>query len=183
MTANRLNALRLLVEDRHVSLYTLNAPQEAMNGVTPLGFAAWMNSPKAVEVLLEVSGGAVSVDGQDAYGVTPLMCKCGFSLLFCRAKSAQIRRTSEDATRDGNLEVVDCLVSMNCLFCLAEQSTNSYSCSWGCPGNSFGTGRTPTTEIEITEPPYSMPSAILRSSGLARKRSATTGRAKFGHVL
>jgi hypothetical protein len=82
MTANRLNALRLLVEDRHVSLYTLNAPQEAMNGVTPLGFAAWMNSPKAVEILLQVSGGAVSVDGQDAYGVTPLMCKCGV-LLFC----------------------------------------------------------------------------------------------------
>jgi hypothetical protein len=77
MTAYRLNALRLLVEDRHVSLYTLNAPQEAMNGVTPLGFAAWMNSPKAVEILLEVSGGAVSVDGRDAYGVTPLMCKCG----------------------------------------------------------------------------------------------------------
>ena len=75
MTASRLNTLRLLVEHRHVSLYTLNAPQEAMNGVTPLGFAAWVNSPKAVEILLEASGGAVSVDGQDAYGVTPLMCK------------------------------------------------------------------------------------------------------------
>lgn len=75
MTTSRLNTLRLLVEDRHVSLYTLNAPQEAMNGVTPLGFAAWMNSPKAVEILLEASGGAVSVDGKDAYGVTPLMCK------------------------------------------------------------------------------------------------------------
>lgn len=77
MTASRLNTLRLLVEDRHVSLYTLNAPQEAMNGVTPLGFAAWVNSPKAVEILLEASGGAVSVDGKDAYGVTPLMCKWG----------------------------------------------------------------------------------------------------------
>jgi hypothetical protein len=76
MTPSRLNTLRLLVEDRHVSLYTLNAPQESMNGVTPLGFAAWMNSPKAVEILLEASGGAVSVDGKDAYGVTPLMCKC-----------------------------------------------------------------------------------------------------------
>ena len=75
MTPSRLNTLRLLVEDRHVSLYTLNAPQESMNGVTPLGFAAWINSPKAVEILLEASGGAVSVDGRDAYGVTPLMCK------------------------------------------------------------------------------------------------------------
>ena len=70
----------MLVEDRHVSLYTLNAPQEAMNGVTPLGFAAWANSPKAVEILLEASGGAVSVDGKDAYGVTPLMCKSGSHL-------------------------------------------------------------------------------------------------------
>lgn len=75
MTTNRLNVLRMLVEDRHVSLHALNAPQEAMNGVTPLGFAAWMNSPKAVEILLEASGRAVSVDGKDAYGVTPLMCK------------------------------------------------------------------------------------------------------------
>jgi hypothetical protein len=75
MTASRLEILRLLVEDRHVSLYTLNAPQEAMNGVTPLGFAAWMNSPKAVKTLLEAGGVTVSVDGEDAYGVTPLMCK------------------------------------------------------------------------------------------------------------
>ncbi len=75
MAPSRLNTLRLLVEDRHVSLYTLNAPQESMNGVTPLGFSAWMNSPKAVGTLLEASGGAVSVDGKDAYGVTPLMCK------------------------------------------------------------------------------------------------------------
>ncbi len=77
MTASRLDILRLLVEVRHVSLYTLNAPQEAMNGVTPLGFAAWMNSPKAVKTLLEAGGGTVSVDGEDAYGVTPLMCKWG----------------------------------------------------------------------------------------------------------
>ena len=75
MTASRLDILRLLVEDRHVSLYTLNAPQEAMNGVTPLGFAAWMNSLNAVKTLLEAGGGTVSVDGEDAYGVTPLMCK------------------------------------------------------------------------------------------------------------
>ena len=43
MTATRsqLTTLRLLVEHCHVSLYTLNAPQEAMR-VTPLGFAAWV---------------------------------------------------------------------------------------------------------------------------------------------
>jgi hypothetical protein len=75
MTPSRLNTLRLLVEHRHVSLYTLNAPQVSMNGVTPLGFAAWRNSPKAVEILLEASGGVVSVDGKDSYGATPLMCK------------------------------------------------------------------------------------------------------------
>ncbi|KAH9063934.1 hypothetical protein EDB87DRAFT_1701126, partial [Lactarius vividus] len=88
MTASRLDILRLLVEDRHVSLYTLNAPQEAMNGVTPLGFAAWMNSPNAVKTLLEAGGGTVSADGEDAYGVTPLMY----------------------AARDGNLEVAKCLL-------------------------------------------------------------------------
>ncbi|KAI9439884.1 hypothetical protein H4582DRAFT_1943729 [Lactarius indigo] len=88
MTGSRLDILRLLVEDRHVSLYTLNAPQEAMNGVTPLGFAAWMNSSNAVKTLLEASGGTVSVDGEDAYGVTPLMY----------------------AARDGNLEVAKCLL-------------------------------------------------------------------------
>lgn len=46
-----------------------------MNGVTPLGFAAWMNSLKAVKTLLEAGGGTVSVDGEDTYDVTPLMCK------------------------------------------------------------------------------------------------------------
>ncbi|KAI0303613.1 hypothetical protein B0F90DRAFT_1303492 [Multifurca ochricompacta] len=60
-----------------------------MNGVTPLGFVAWLNSPEAVGILLEVGGDTVSVDGKDAYGVTPLMY----------------------ATRDGNLEVVNCLLS------------------------------------------------------------------------
>ncbi|KAH9003066.1 hypothetical protein EDB86DRAFT_2894862 [Lactarius hatsudake] len=88
MTASRLDILRLLVEDRHVSLYTLNAPQEAMNGVTPLGFAAWMNSLDAVKTLLEAGRGTVSADGEDAYGVTPLMY----------------------AARDGNLEVAKCLL-------------------------------------------------------------------------
>jgi hypothetical protein len=121
MTTNRLNVLRMLVEDRHVSLHTLNAPQEAMNGVTPLGFAAWMNSPRAVEVLLEASGRAVSVDGKDAYGVTPLMCKSWrFSLSHSLGSSLDPMNFRKDATRDGNLEVVNCLVShgpLLLLFC------------------------------------------------------------------
>lgn len=89
MTTNRLDILRLLVEDRHVSLFTLNAPQEAMNGVTPLGFAAWMNSPKAVDILLQVGAGMVSVDGKDGYGVTPLMCELLKFLSWSRQNSAQ----------------------------------------------------------------------------------------------
>jgi hypothetical protein len=88
ITASRLDILQLLVEDRHVSLYTLNAPQEAMNGVTPLGFAAWMNSPNAVKTLLEAGGGTVSVDGEDTYGVTPLMCKwCSPSIVVTLLRS------------------------------------------------------------------------------------------------
>jgi hypothetical protein len=173
MTPSRLNTLRLLVDDRHVSLYTLNAPQESMNGVTPLGFAAWMNSPKAVETLLEASGGAVSVDGKDAYGVTPLMCKWDSTSV-----QASELRSNKDATRDGNLEVVDCLVSTICIliplglrqFCIMLSQ------------NSFCTAHTLTTEIETIELPYNMLWTILRYSGLARKHSDAAGIAKFGHV-
>jgi len=75
MTESRLNVLRLLVEHQHVSLYSLNAPQHAMNGVTPLGMAAWLDAPAAVRILVEASAGAVSVDGMDSHGVTALMCK------------------------------------------------------------------------------------------------------------
>jgi hypothetical protein len=57
-----------------ISLFTLNAPQSAMNGVTPLGMAAWLNLPEAVRLLLEASADTVSVDGMDSMGATALMC-------------------------------------------------------------------------------------------------------------
>ncbi|KAI0067187.1 ankyrin [Artomyces pyxidatus] len=89
MTPGRLNVLQMLVQHQHVSLYTLNAPQDAMNGVTPLGMAAWLNAPKAVRIMLEDSAGAVSVNGIDAHRATALMY----------------------AARDGNLEVAHCLLT------------------------------------------------------------------------
>lgn len=46
-----------------------------MHGVTPLGLAAWLNIPEVVKMLLEECSGLVSVDGMDALGATPLMCK------------------------------------------------------------------------------------------------------------
>ncbi|KAI0040093.1 ankyrin [Auriscalpium vulgare] len=89
MTPGRLNVLRMLVEHKHISLYALNAPQDAMNGVTPLGVAAWMNAPEFVRILLEDSAGAVAVNGLDTHKATALMY----------------------AARDGGIEVADCLVS------------------------------------------------------------------------
>ncbi|TFY76676.1 hypothetical protein EWM64_g7338 [Hericium alpestre] len=89
MTTGRLNVLRLLVEHQHISLYSLNAPQDAMNGVTPLGMASWLNAPDVVHVLLDSSSGAVAVNGMDAHGVTALMY----------------------ASRDGNLDVIKSIVS------------------------------------------------------------------------
>lgn len=46
-----------------------------MNGVIPLGMAAWLNMPDAVQLLLEESADTVSVDGMDTHGATALMCK------------------------------------------------------------------------------------------------------------
>lgn len=80
LCTTRLNILRTLLAHRKISLYSLNAPQLAMRGVTPLGVAAWLNSPEAVQLLLEASSGAVSVDGMDAQGATALMCKRPFLL-------------------------------------------------------------------------------------------------------
>ncbi|PPQ95745.1 hypothetical protein CVT26_015871 [Gymnopilus dilepis] len=88
MTPKRLNALKLLVNHPDVSLFTLNAPQSSMNGVIPLGMAAWLNQPQAIRVLLEESADSVSVDGMDSHGATALMY----------------------AARDGNLEVVQALL-------------------------------------------------------------------------
>jgi hypothetical protein len=78
MTTGRLNALRILLRHPDISLYTLNAPQTFMRGVTPLGMAAWLNWEDAVRVLLEESAETVSVDGMDSCGATALMCEFFF---------------------------------------------------------------------------------------------------------
>ena len=75
LTPNRLNAIRALLTHPDISLLTLNAPQLSMNGVIPLGMAAWLNQPEVVRVLLEDSADAVSVDGMDSHGATALMCE------------------------------------------------------------------------------------------------------------
>ncbi|CAK5268653.1 unnamed protein product [Mycena citricolor] len=84
----RLGILRTLLLDAHISLVTLNAPQSAYRGVTPLGMAAWLNQADAVRILLEESSESVAVDATDVHGATPLMY----------------------AARDGRVEVVQMLL-------------------------------------------------------------------------
>ncbi|KAI0072753.1 ankyrin [Panus rudis PR-1116 ss-1] len=69
----RLRMLRTLLDHPDLSLQTLNAPQVAMRGVTPLGLASWLNIPEMVHLLLEYCPGLVSVDGMDSLGATALM--------------------------------------------------------------------------------------------------------------
>ncbi|ESK95850.1 hypothetical protein Moror_12348 [Moniliophthora roreri MCA 2997] len=88
MSPSRVKIIQLLLEYTSQSLYALNAPQSSFNGVTPLGMAAWLNSPEAVSLLLDASSGSVDVDGMDSHGATPLMY----------------------AARDGNLEIVRILI-------------------------------------------------------------------------
>ncbi|OCH95423.1 hypothetical protein OBBRIDRAFT_578211 [Obba rivulosa] len=66
----RLGILKMLLGHGDISLHSLNAP---VNGVTPLGLAAWLDAPDIVRLLLEESHGMVSVDGSDLHGATPLM--------------------------------------------------------------------------------------------------------------
>ncbi|KAF8434088.1 hypothetical protein L210DRAFT_3454250 [Boletus edulis BED1] len=73
MSQDRLNVIRIAVSHPDISLFTLNAPQDSINDVTPLGMAAWLDMPDVVQLLLEYSSGAVSVDGVDTDGATPLM--------------------------------------------------------------------------------------------------------------
>ncbi|KAI6167927.1 hypothetical protein EDD17DRAFT_1685118 [Pisolithus thermaeus] len=89
MSEDRLTVLRIALLHPDISLYTLNAPQESINDVTPLGMAAWLGVPHVVKLLLDYSAGAISVDGMDTDGATPLMY----------------------AARDGRLEVVQQLLS------------------------------------------------------------------------
>ncbi|KAG6888994.1 hypothetical protein C0992_006815 [Termitomyces sp. T32_za158] len=89
MTPRRLNTIRRLLSDPRISLFTLNAPHSSMNGVIPLGMAAWLNMEQVVRMLLEESSDSVSVDGTDIHGATALMY----------------------AARDGGLRVAQLLLS------------------------------------------------------------------------
>ncbi|KIK62432.1 hypothetical protein GYMLUDRAFT_72662 [Collybiopsis luxurians FD-317 M1] len=88
MNASRLEAIDAILRHPEVSLFTLNAPQQAFNDATPLGMAAWLSMPEAVRVLLKGSQGSVAVDGTDMHGSTPLMY----------------------AARDGHYEIVKSLI-------------------------------------------------------------------------
>lgn len=87
MLQKRLRVLKMLLEHDELSLHALNAPQRAIRGVTPLGFAAWLNIPAAVRLLLETYPGLVSVDGMDSLGATALMCTSNASLRSCPSRS------------------------------------------------------------------------------------------------
>ncbi|KAH8100007.1 ankyrin [Cristinia sonorae] len=88
MIQKRLRILKMILDHDETSLHALNAPQRAIRGVTPLGFAAWLNIPSAVRLMLETYPGLVSVDGMDSLGATALMY----------------------AARDGNVQVVQHLL-------------------------------------------------------------------------
>jgi len=74
MDTGRLSTIRALIEHPNITLYSLNASDEAFDGFTPLGMASWLNQPEAVSLLLRGSLQTVSVDGLDAQAATPLMC-------------------------------------------------------------------------------------------------------------
>lgn len=106
MSQDRLHVIRIAISHPDISLFTLNAPQDSINDVTPLGMAAWLDLPEVVQVLLEFSSGTISVDGMDTDGATPLMCKSAqSSFLFPYMFIATL-----DAARDCRTEVVQQLV-------------------------------------------------------------------------
>ncbi|TRM64262.1 ankyrin repeat-containing domain protein [Schizophyllum amplum] len=73
MTPDRLQIIESLVSHPDATMFTLNAAQAHLKGVTALGLAAWLNMLKVVEILLDASDGAVAVDGRDGHNATPLM--------------------------------------------------------------------------------------------------------------
>lgn len=105
MNQSRLSALKILLRQADISLLTLNAPHSTMNGVIPLGMAAWLNQPLAVRTLLDDSVQSVAVDGMDSHGATALMCTW---IALC--KSHVTNSNPSDAARDGNLDVAKILV-------------------------------------------------------------------------
>ncbi|PPR05968.1 hypothetical protein CVT24_004632 [Panaeolus cyanescens] len=149
MSQKRLNVLKMLLGHADISLFTLNAPQSSMNGVIPLGMAAWLNLPQAVRVLLEESAGAVSVDGMDGHGATALMY----------------------AARDGSLEVVKLLVgaSLKSPVSLTLSTKNHHS-------SPMALGQISETVITVLQ--FNLHSRILRSSGSVKAFYDVTGGAR-----
>lgn len=133
MLSERTQILRTLLEHPEISLHTLNAPQAALRGVTPLGLAAWLNVPEMVRLLLEVCPGIVSVDGMDSLGATPLMCTC-LNPFACASNVSAVGLTLTtchflfwtDAARDGRIEVVELLVN----FCIPRRLLNGLLITW-----------------------------------------------------
>ncbi|KAN0093267.1 hypothetical protein V8E55_004051 [Tylopilus felleus] len=100
MSPDRLHVIRIAVSHSDISLFTLNAPQDSINDVTPLGMAAWLDMPEVVRLLLECSSGGVSVDGMDTDGATPLM----YAARDCRMEVVQqlLSHGSRPDLRDRN---------------------------------------------------------------------------------
>lgn len=110
----RLEILKALVHHNKISLAALNAPLDAMRGVTPLGLAAWLNIPEIVRTLLDECPGLVSVNGVDASGATPLMCKTRLAYYYLQFELT----VCLDAARDGCTEVVhDLVCPMHAILC------------------------------------------------------------------
>lgn len=63
-----------LLTHKDISLRTLNAPQPALNGTTPLCFLAWLGRLEEMRLLLEMTPSLVAVDARDSLNATPLMC-------------------------------------------------------------------------------------------------------------
>lgn len=75
MTDDRAEIIRYFLKHSAMTLATLNGPQKAFNGVTPLGMASWLGMCDVVCIMLEESLGSVIVDAPDSHGATPLMCE------------------------------------------------------------------------------------------------------------
>ena len=128
LTPKRLNVIRTLLNHPDISLLTLNCPQASMNGVVPLGMAAWLNVPQIIKILLEASGDTVSVDGMDSHGATALMCTFSPVCILGLYSYSCL----PDAARDGSLEVVQLLVGSTILCVDMDLTWPSFSANLFC---------------------------------------------------
>ena len=74
MSQDCLDVIRIAASHPNITLFTLNTPRDSINDTTLLGMAAWLDTPDVVQLLLQCSSSAVSVDSMDTDGATPLMC-------------------------------------------------------------------------------------------------------------